>query len=133
MQKLSWPVFGLFVAVAAYLSWHPRVFDFTVRLGGVKALVLGAWLGFLAFSYYASTRESLLGTIRKMNRLHWGRQIGIDLYLGAGLSMLLIYLNEGSVVVVLLWLVPVVLFVNLATLVYVFLNFDRIVARFLGA
>lgn len=49
------------------------------------------------------------------------------LYLG--LMLFVIYLHEGSVLVTCLWLLPILAFANLATLLYVGIHFDAIVAR----
>lgn len=68
----------------------------------------------------------------KIAELHWGRQIGIDLYLGLSLTLFIVYLNEGSVLVMLLWLIPTFAFGNLATLLYFAIHYDAIVARFIG-
>jgi hypothetical protein len=47
------------------------------------------------------------------------------------LSLSVIILHEGFVVA-LVWLVPVLLFANLATLLYVAIHFEALVARFAG-
>lgn len=63
---------------------------------------------------------------------HWGRQIGIDLYLGVGLAMLLIGLHGGALTA-LLWLVPTIIFVNLSVLLYFAIHLDEIALRLVGA
>ena len=95
-----------------------------------KHLILFVFAGFLAFSVYATRRENFFRSIGKMNALLWGRQVGLDLYISVFLSLALIYLIEGSVVVLLLWVVPVLLFANLAILPYILLNFSAIAERF---
>ena len=62
----------------------------------------------------------------------WCRQVGIDLYLGVAFFGFLMYLNEGSLVVLLLWAVPMLIFANLATLLYLALNYQSIVAHFVS-
>jgi hypothetical protein len=111
------------------LEWHDAVFRFDGSTGAAKAIVWTALLVFTGYSIYCSTRESIFRSIVSITRLHWGRQIGIDLYLGLLLSLSIIYLHEGPVTA-LLWVIPVLLFGNLATLWYVALNFESLVARF---
>jgi hypothetical protein len=128
---ISWGVFAAFVACAVVFGWHPAIFRFDGPMGLAKAVVWLAFLSFTAYSIYCSGRENIFKTIKGMAQLHWGRQIGIDLYLGLLLSLSVIYLHEG-VVATLVWLVPVLLFANLATLLYVAIHFEALVARFTG-
>lgn len=132
MKQAMWIVYVIFVAAAFVTGWHPGVFDFTVRFGVVKGIVLLVLVGFLAYSLYCSSRESLPATIKKMNKFHWGRQVGIDLYIGVFFTLFLIYLNEGSILPVVLWLAPCLIFANLATLVYIFIHFDALAAHFIA-
>jgi hypothetical protein len=97
-------------------------------MGAAKAVVWLAFLLFTAYSIYCSGRENIFKTIRTMARLHWGRQIGLDLYLGLALSLAVICLHEGPIALA-LWLVPVLLFANLATLLYLAVHFESLVAR----
>ncbi|WP_420579931.1 hypothetical protein [Reichenbachiella sp.] len=96
-----------------------------------KYLIWAIYLSFLSYSLYCSSQENFFSTLRKLYPLHWARQIGLDLYLGLMLSLGVIYLNEGSVLVVLIWLIPVLIYANLAILLYVALNYDSIIAHFL--
>ena len=59
------------------------------------------------------------------------RQISLDLYLGLFLTSAVIYLHEGSLLVLLAWLPAILLFANLATLLYVAMNYDGLMAHFL--
>jgi hypothetical protein len=114
---ISWGVFAAFVACAVGFGWHAALFRFDGPMGPAKIIVWLAFLLFTAYSIYCSGRENIFKTIRTMTRLHWGRQIGTDLYLG-----LLLFLAA--------WLIPVLLFANLATLLYVAIHFETLVARF---
>jgi hypothetical protein len=60
-----------------------------------------------------------------------GNKVGLDLYISVFLSLALIYLIEGSVVVMLLWLLPILAFANLAILPYILLNYGAIIGHFL--
>ena len=121
----------MFAVYAVYAYWHETMFRFGGTLGGIKLLVWLALAGFLVYSAYCSSREDLFRSIGAIARLHWGRQIGIDLYLGLSIGILIIYLHEGSIAV-LIWLIPILAFANLSMLLYVAVNFDSIVARFAG-
>lgn len=129
---ISWGVFAAFVACAVGFGWHPAIFRFDGPMAAAKMMVWLAFLLFTGYSIYCSGRENIFRTIRTMARLHWGRQIGIDLYLGLLLSLSVIYLHQGSLAVLALWLVPVLLFANLATLLYVAIHFESLVARFVA-
>lgn len=127
---LLWGAYAVFVACALYLNWHDRMLDFGGSLGMLKLAVWAALLGFLAYSFHCSRHESLFKTVRKMGQLYWGRQIMIDLYLGLSLGFVVIYLNEGWLAV-LLWLIPMLFFANLAFLLYVAIHFDVIADKML--
>ena len=103
----------------------------TPRSRAREARRLGTFAGFVAFSLYCSAHENLFKTIAKIGELHWGRQIGLDLYLGLLLSLSSSTLNEGSLLIVLLWLLPMLVFANLATLLYFAVHFDQLVGHFL--
>ena len=130
MSATLWGLYFLFAVSALYLNWHDRIVQFDVPLGALKIAVWLLWIGFLMYSVYCSTRENLMSTVGKMSKLYWGRQIGLDLYLGLFLGFIIIYLNEGSVAV-LLWAIPLLLFVNLAMLLYFAIHFDAIVDKFI--
>lgn len=127
---LFWAIFAAFAVAAVAVEWHQQIAAFSGGLGIAKLFVWAAFFLFVAYSYYCSTQENIFKTIEKMGALHWGRQIGIDLYIGVGLSLVLIYLNEGSIWVLLFWLLPMLLFANLATLLYVALNVESLAAHF---
>ena len=127
---ISWGVFAAFVACAIGFEWHAALFRFDRPMGLAKIVVWLAFLLFTAYSIYCSGRENIFKTIKTMARLHWGRQIGTDLYLGLLLFLAVIYLHQGSVLVLAAWLIPVLLFANLATLLYVAIHFETLVARF---
>lgn len=131
-KSLLWLAFAIFMACALYFNWHENIFASYGRYAVGKYIVWAAFVGFLAYSIYCSSQENLFRSIGKIADLHWGRQIGIDLYLGLSLTLFIVYLNEGSVLAVLLWLLPTLAFANLATLLYFAIHYDAIVARFLG-
>jgi len=132
MKVRFWALFAIFATCALGFGWHGDLFTTGGSWVFGKALVWAAFLGFLAYTIYCSSEEDILPSIRKIAELHWGRQVGADLYLGLCLTLFVMYLNEGSVWVVLLWLLPTLAFANLATLLYFAIHYDAIVARFLA-
>jgi hypothetical protein len=130
-KNLLWLAFVAFVALALSYDGHARLFTFGGPLAPIKLAIWVAFAGFLAYSVYCSARENLFRSVAKIGELHWGRQIGTDLYLGLLLALFVVYLNEGSALVALLWLVPALVFANLVTLLYFALHFEEIVGRFL--
>ena len=90
-----------------------------------------ALLVFLGYSIYCSFQENFFRSVKSIVALYWGRQISADLYLGLFISLLIIFLNDG-VLVVLIWLVPALIYANLAVLLYFAINFDSIATKLLG-
>ena len=131
-SKIFWAAFVGIVACAIYFARHENIPFSPGPLGAVRLLIWAAFFGFTGYSFYCSFKENLFTTIGKLAKLHWGWQIGLDLYLGLSLMLFVIYLNEGSLLAVLLWLLPTLVFANQLTLLYFALHFDSIVAK-LGA
>ncbi|MEO9803233.1 MAG: hypothetical protein ABJF04_08305 [Reichenbachiella sp.] len=126
-NNLIWAVYFVLVVVAIIFNGgeHPIISSGPYAYGKYIA-----WLAFIAFtgySYYCSTKESLFRTTKTMLKLHWGRQIGTDLYIGLSLFMIMVFFHQESIVAPLLWVLPAIAFVNLATLLYVALHYDSIV------
>lgn len=125
-----WGSYGAFACYAIYANWDQTMFQFSGPLWALKIIVWAALIGFLTYSVYCTSREDLFRSIGVIAKMHWGRQIGADLYLGLLIGTLFIYLNEGAVVA-LIWFLPTLAFANLAILLYVAINFDTIVTKFL--
>ena len=133
LKNLSlWAVYGVFAGFAVVLGWHENFLVFDGAQGIAKAAIWLAYMAFLAYSIYCSTKENIFRTIDKILQLHWGRQISLDLYIGLSIFLGLVYLHSGSLLVVVLWLVPTVLFANLATFLYLVIHFESIAARFIS-
>ncbi len=86
---------------------------------------------FLTYSIYAGTKENFFKTLSMMTKKYWGWQIGIDLYIGLMFAICLIYFHGGPFVF-LIWLLPILIYANLATLLYLALNYDSIIAWLIG-
>lgn len=128
--RLLWLAYAVFVGCALTFNWHDSMLSFAGSYGLLKLGVWVIWLAFLVYSIHCSRHENLMRTIRTMKGLYWGRQIGIDLYLGILIALIIIFLNEGLLVMA-LWLVPLLIFANLATLLYIAIHFEAIAAKLL--
>lgn len=126
-----WGLYGAFTLFALFSNVKETTFQFSGPLGGVKAIVWLALFAFLGYSVYCSFQENFFRSVRSIATLHWGRQIGADLYLGLSVALLIIFLNEGAFVA-LLWLVPILIYANLVVLLYFAINFESIVTKLLG-
>ncbi|MEM7439666.1 MAG: hypothetical protein AAF393_08710 [Pseudomonadota bacterium] len=128
-----WIFYAAFLLLAVIFGGRESLFTSAdERLTMAKTVVLIVFIGFLIYSLYATKKENFFRTLGVMNRLYWGRQVGMDLYISVFLSLAIIYLVEGSFVVTALWLVPVLIFANLAILPYLLLNFTAVVGVFLS-
>lgn len=131
VHYLIWLIFALFVATVLYFRGHPGLFANDTPFAFIKYLIWVVFTVFTAYTYYCSSKENFFKSCKKMADLHWGRQVGIDLYLGIFLFLFVVYLHEASIFVILMWLVPSIVYGNLATLLYLAVHFDALVARFL--
>lgn len=86
---------------------------------------------FFGYSLYSSTKENFFKTLAMITKKYWGWQIGLDLYIGLLFSLTLIYF-QGGVLIFFIWLLPVLIYANLATLLYLALNYDTIVTLFMS-
>ena len=127
-SMILWAVFFGFTATAVILNWDVRLLEFGSATGIVRLTLSVVWIGFLAYSIFCSTRESLFRTVGVMGQFYWGRQIGIDLYISVFLSIGLVYLVTGSPLATILWGLAFVPFANLAILLFVILHLNTIVA-----
>jgi len=129
-RNLLWLVFAVFVVLALALHTdEARVFsEGPYALG--KTTVWLIWLVFLVYSLAISRKENFFKSLKQMSPILWSRQIGFDLYIGLLVPLTLIYLHEGSLLITALWFVPIFIFANLATLVYLALNFESLIRYF---
>ena len=130
LNYFAWGIYAIFVFLAIGLNWHPDILTINGSFALAKITIWSAYLIFLAYSIYCSSKENLFSTVIKISHFHWGRQIGADLYLGLILALWIIYLHEGTIAVI-LWLLPTLAFGNLSILLYFAIHFDSIVSKFL--
>ncbi len=95
-----------------------------------KTIIWVLFFSFLGYSIYCGANENFFRTLGRLYPMLWARQIGIDLYIGLLISGFIIYLNEGSLLILALWIFPLILFANLATLLYFAMNYDSIISHF---
>lgn len=129
---IGWGLYVVFAGVVLATGWHDGALAPTGPFPAGKYALWAAWAAFLAYSVWVSTREDIIASVRKINELHWGRQICIDLYLGFTFAVVGIGLVSRSWTVGLAYLLPVYLFGNLATLLWLALHFDAVVGRLAG-
>ena len=125
-----WFLFFVFVALAVVFRGAEPLFLSQGPYPLGKIVVWVVFFVFLLYTLRCSARENFFKSMRSLFPYLWARQVGIDLYIGLILSACLIFLVEGSLWVMLIWLVPMILFGNLATLVYVALHYDSILGYF---
>ena len=116
-NNILWVIFTAFVLLAVSFIDEP-LFKSNSPFPIGKSI---AWLAFIAFLIYTvnvSIKESFYKALKRMSPILWTKQIGIDLYIGVTMFMVIIYLNEPSFIIFLLWLIPATIFANLATLLY---------------
>jgi hypothetical protein len=131
-RNALWAAYAVVVGLALWSSGPDRPFVSAGPLPAGKYVAWAALALFLGYSVWVSAREDLFASIGKIGQLHWGRQVGLDLYLGLSLAGLVIYLNEGRAAAALLWLVPLYVFGNLASLLYVAVHWDSLVGHLAG-
>ena len=132
MKLLFWAIFALFVVVAVATADLETVLRFEGATGLGKAALITVWVAFVLYSVYCSTKENLFRSIAEIGKLHWGRQVGIDLYISMGLSIALVALVTGSALATLLWSLAIIAFANQAVLLFVILNFEAIASALSG-
>ena len=129
-MNMLWIFYFGFAAYAMLTHTGEPLFSLAGPYGWGKAVTWVTLFVFLIFSLYCTVRENFFKSIYKVNGYLWGRQVGIDLYIGLLVPLMLIYLNEGSLLVVAIWFVPILLLANLATLLYLAMNYQSLVAHF---
>ena len=131
-HNLLWVIYGAFVVLALLAHTGEPLFLSSGPLGWGKPVIWGVYLAFLAYSIWVSVNESFYKALGKMKAIKWSWQVGVDLYLGVALFACVIYLNEGSVWVLLMWLPALMIYANLATLLYLALNYQSLIDRLIG-
>ncbi len=124
-------IYGLFFLAVISTTTDEHWLVSNHPYGWGKTAVWLAWLAFFSYTFYCSEKENFIRSLKKMYPFHWFRQIGIDLGIGLILFGGIVWLNSGSFLLFLLWLIPFTLFGNLASLVYLAANYDSILSHLL--
>ena len=127
-----WGIYAVFVAIAIGTHEGEPLFFSDGPYAVGKPIVWLILLGFLAYSLKVSLQENFFKSLGRLHPILWSRQIGLDLYLGLLIPLTIIYLNEQSLLLLVLWFIPIFIFANLATLLYIALNYDSIIAHFVS-
>lgn len=90
------------------------------------------YFAFVAYGLYATKREDFFKALRKISAYYWGRQIGIDLYIGFAFFLVFIGWHQG-VYAALLWALPVLVYGNQLTLLYLAVHYDSIFSKLTAA
>jgi len=130
-RNLLWFFYAGFLILAVLYGAREPFFTTQSAYSAGKYAILAIFFLFLAYSLYASAKESFFKSVVSVNKYLWGLQIGLDLYISVFLSLGLIFLVEGSIVITLIWLVPILVFANLAILPFIILNYGSIIDHFL--
>ena len=130
-KNLLWVIFIVFAIMGFVTKKDTSIFISHGPYPFGKYIIWLIFLGFLGFTIYCSKKENFFKSIKRLNEMYWGRQVGLDLYIGLLFPLLVIYLHGGSFVF-LLWIVPVLINANLFTLLYFALNYDSLVAQFIS-
>ncbi len=131
-RNFLWLLYFAFVAIALANKGDEPLFYSDGPYAAGKYIAWAMLISFLAYSIYCSTQASFIKSLPRILEEIWSRQIGLDLYIGVVMASFIIYLNEGSLLVLLLWLPPILIFANLAILLYVAMNYGSIVAHFVS-
>ncbi len=129
-QNFLWILFIGFAIFAVSSRQDKFIFVSQSPYSFGKYIVWIIFVCFFAYSIYASSKENFFRTLTRISKMFWGWQIGIDLYIGLVLPLIIIHLH-GGVFVFLVWLIPVLIYANLATLLYLALNYDSLINHFI--
>jgi hypothetical protein len=130
-NNILWIIYFGFLAAVLFTHNREPIFTSAGPYAAGKLLVWAILIGFIAYSLYCTKKENFFKTIPKLTPYFWFRQISLDLYLGLLVPLTIIFLDQG-IVVMLIWLVPIILMANLATLLYIALNYQTLVSYFVS-
>lgn len=129
-KNLLWVIFIAFAIMALATKKDSSIFISHSPYGFGKYIIWLLLFSFLGYTIHCSRKENFFKSIKRISEMYWGWQVGIDLYIGLLLPLLIIYLNGGSIVLM-IWVVPVLINANLFTLLYFALNYDSLVTQFI--
>jgi hypothetical protein len=128
-KNLLWIIFFVFACFGVATKKDASIFISQGQYGIGKTIIWLIFFVFFSYSVLCSRKENFYKSIRQISQMYWGKQIIIDLYIGVLLPLSIIYLH-GGMFIFLLWIIPIVINVNLFTLLYFALNYDSILIFF---
>lgn len=130
-RHFLWILYAIFVAIAIAFKGNEPLFIGSGSYALGKPILWGVLGAFLGYSLYCHSKENFFKTMGITGKFHWTKQIGVDLYIGVGLVAFLIFILDGPIVLA-LWAIPLLIYANLATLLYLAMNYERILAAILS-
>ncbi len=128
--KLIYLLLFLFLGYAFGFQELPKAKPLRVELLFVKYILIGTLVSFVVYTIYCSFKENFVKSFRKIFQLLWGRQVGIDLYIGIFLFSFFVFMMEKSFSILFFWLLPSIIFGNIIPLVYLITHFEFICGLF---
>lgn len=129
-RNFLWILFIGFSIFAIATRQDEHIFLSEGPYGYGKYITWVIFIAFFGYSFYSGLKENFFKTLKTMTSLYWGRQIGMDLYIGLIFSIVIIAIHGGTWTL-LIWILPILFYANLATLLYLALNYDSIIQHFL--
>lgn len=128
IPKIIWSIFFVISAVTVSANWSPNLWQYNgARSVGKYALWL-SYFAFVAYGLYATKHEDFFRALRKIGAYYWGKQIGIDLYIGFAFFLVFIGWHQGFYSA-LVWALPVLVYGNQLTLLYLAVHYEAIFTR----
>lgn len=127
---MLWGVFFLFAGAQIFVHRPVVGLQGEGSCGLFRPVVWAAFLLFTAYTVHCSFTEDLVRSVRRIVELRWGRQIGIDLYIGFSLVASLIVMMPGSTGSKVLWIGACLIYGNVASLLYLAIHFTAVVGMF---
>lgn len=129
ISKLMW--LGLFVisGVAIGVNWSEDLWRLRNSYSYGKYVLWAAYFAFVGYGLYATKRENFFKSVKKIASLYWGRQVGIDLYIGFVLFLAFIGFHQSSLTAVALWTVPMLIYGNQLSLLYLAIHYESFMPK----
>ena len=96
----------------------------------MRSILVLVLIFFTGFTIFTIATESFFPACSEIWAFQWGKQLTVDLYIGLLLFVYIIYLFEKSVLKTVAWLVPTLILGNLIPLLYLVLNYKRVIKTF---
>ncbi len=125
-SKLLYLVLISFFVFAFGFQEIPKTKLIDLQIVIIKYILLIILILFVGYTIHCTIKENFYISMKKIFKLLWGRQVGIDLYIGLLLFSFFVFMIEKSVGILLLWLVPSLIFGNIIPLTYLVTHFELV-------